>query len=96
MYWPLFLLFRFFLRRDVGALGIADVLLLVLIAGASQNAMSGGYESIADGCLLALTGKKRSPAAQEHAPGADHHGRVVELAAYPGRQGSGRSAGSVY
>ncbi|WP_372828061.1 DUF421 domain-containing protein [Polaromonas sp.] len=55
MYWLLFLLFRFVLRRDVGALGIADVLLLVLIADASQNAMSGGYESITDGCILVLT-----------------------------------------
>jgi uncharacterized membrane protein YcaP (DUF421 family) len=55
MYWLLFLLFRFVLRRDVGAIGIADVLLLVLIADASQNAMSGGYESISDGCVLVLT-----------------------------------------
>ncbi|MDQ3271768.1 MAG: DUF421 domain-containing protein [Pseudomonadota bacterium] len=55
MYWLLFLLFRFVLRRDVGALGIADVLLLVLIADASQNAMAGGYESITDGCVLVLT-----------------------------------------
>lgn len=55
MYWLLFLLFRFVLRRDVGAIGIADVLLLVLIADASQNAMAGGYESITDGCILVLT-----------------------------------------
>ena len=55
MYWLLFLLFRFVLRRDVGAIGIADVLLLVLIADAAQNAMSGGYESITEGCLLVLT-----------------------------------------
>jgi uncharacterized membrane protein YcaP (DUF421 family) len=55
MYWMLFLLFRFVLRRDVGAIGIADVLLLVLIADASQNAMAGGYESITDGCILVLT-----------------------------------------
>ncbi len=55
MYWFLFLLFRFLLRRDVGALGIADVLLLVLVADASQNAMAGGYQSVADGCLLVLT-----------------------------------------
>lgn len=55
MYWLLFLLFRFVLRRDVGAIGIADVLLLVLIADASQNAMAGGYESITDGCVLVLT-----------------------------------------
>jgi uncharacterized membrane protein YcaP (DUF421 family) len=55
MYWFLFLLFRLVLRRDVGALGIADVLLLVLIADASQNAMAGGYESIADGMVLVAT-----------------------------------------
>ncbi len=55
VYWGLFLLFRFVLRRDTGALGIADILLLVLIADASQNAMSGGYESLADGALLVLT-----------------------------------------
>jgi uncharacterized membrane protein YcaP (DUF421 family) len=55
VYWFLFLLFRFVLRRDAGALGIADILLLVLIADASQNAMAGGYESIADGMLLVVT-----------------------------------------
>lgn len=55
VYWGLFLLFRFLLRRDTGALGIADILLLVLIADASQNAMSGGYDSVADGAVLVLT-----------------------------------------
>ena len=55
MYWFLFLLFRFVLRRDVGAIGVADVLLLVLIADASQNAMAGGYESVTDGFLLVAT-----------------------------------------
>ena len=52
MYWFLFLVFRFVMRRDVGAIGVADVLLLVLIADASQNAMSGGYESVTDGAIL--------------------------------------------
>jgi uncharacterized membrane protein YcaP (DUF421 family) len=55
VYWGLFLLFRFVLRRDTGSLGIADILLLVLIADASQNAMAGGYDSVADGALLVLT-----------------------------------------
>lgn len=54
-YWLLFLLFRFVLRRDAGALGIADILLLVLIADASQNAMSGGYRSLSEGALLVVT-----------------------------------------
>ena len=55
MYWFLFLVFRFVMRRDVGAIGVADVLLLVLIADASQNAMSGGYESVTDGVILVAT-----------------------------------------
>ncbi len=55
MYWVLFVLFRLLLRRDVGSIAIADVLLLVLIADASQNAMAGGYESITDGIVLVGT-----------------------------------------
>lgn len=55
MYWFLFLLFRFVMRRDIGSIGIADVLLLVVIADAAQNAMSGGYESVADGFVLVAT-----------------------------------------
>ena len=46
VYWLLFLIFRFFLRRDVGAVGIADILLLVIVADAAQNAMSGGYTTL--------------------------------------------------
>lgn len=55
IYWFILLLFRFVLRRDIGAIGIADVMLLVLIADAASNGMSGGYESITDGCLLITT-----------------------------------------
>ncbi|MFT3848292.1 MAG: DUF421 domain-containing protein [Propionivibrio sp.] len=55
IYWFLFFLFRFLLRRDVGSIGIADVLLLVLIADAAQNGMAGEYKSIADGFVLIAT-----------------------------------------
>ena len=55
VYWFLFVLFRFVLRRDAGSLGIADILLLVLIADASQNAMAGGYETVPDGFVLVAT-----------------------------------------
>ncbi|HJT51592.1 MAG TPA: YetF domain-containing protein [Nitrosospira sp.] len=55
MYWFIFLLFRILLRRDIGAIAIADVMLLVLIADASSNGMSGEYTSITDGCLLVAT-----------------------------------------
>lgn len=52
MYWFLFLIFRFVLRRDVGAIGIADVLVVVIIADAAQNGMSGDYQSITEGFVL--------------------------------------------
>ncbi|MGC4080023.1 MAG: DUF421 domain-containing protein [Rubrivivax sp.] len=55
MYWFLFLLFRFALRRDAGSIGIADILLLVLVADASQNAMAGGYEGVGEGMVLVAT-----------------------------------------
>jgi uncharacterized membrane protein YcaP (DUF421 family) len=55
MYWFLFLVFRFLLRRDVGSIGVADVLLVVLVADASQNAMTGGYTSVAEGFVLVST-----------------------------------------
>ena len=54
-YWFIFVLFRVVLRRGVGAVGIADVLLLVLIADAAQNAMSGDYKSVTDGAILVST-----------------------------------------
>lgn len=55
MYLFLFFIFRFVLHRDVGAVGIADLLVLVIIADAAQNAMSSGYESIPDGIILVST-----------------------------------------
>jgi len=54
-YWFLFLIFRFVMRRDVGAFAIADVLLFVLIADASQNAMAGGYTSLTEGAAVVST-----------------------------------------
>jgi uncharacterized membrane protein YcaP (DUF421 family) len=43
------------LHRDVGSIAIADVMLLVLIADAASNGMSGNYQSITDGCILVAT-----------------------------------------
>ncbi|WP_420476701.1 DUF421 domain-containing protein [Noviherbaspirillum sp. ST9] len=55
MYWFLFVVFRFVIRRDIGAVGIADVLVLVIVADAAQNGMSGEYTSITDGMVLVAT-----------------------------------------
>lgn len=55
IYWFLFLIFRFIIRRDVGSVGIADILILVIVADASQNAMAGEYTSVSDGMILIAT-----------------------------------------
>ncbi len=55
MYLFLLLLFRFVLRRDAGALGVADLLFVVIVADASQNAMAGGYDTVAEGLILVAT-----------------------------------------
>ncbi len=55
VYWFLFLIFRFVLRRDIGSVTIADVLVLILIADASQNAMAGEYRTLSEGALLIST-----------------------------------------
>jgi len=55
IFWFLFLIFRFVMRRDVGAVSVVDILVLVLIADASQNAMAGGYTTIAEGFILVAT-----------------------------------------
>lgn len=55
MYWFLFLIFRTVVRRDIGAVGIADVLIIVIVADAAQNALSGEYRSITDGMILVAT-----------------------------------------
>jgi uncharacterized membrane protein YcaP (DUF421 family) len=55
MYLFLFLLFRVVVRRRVGAIGMADILILVIIADAAQNGMSGEYKSVTEGAILVGT-----------------------------------------
>ena len=54
IYLFIFVLMRV-LRREPGTVGIADLLMVVLIADASQNALAGEYRSILDGLTLILT-----------------------------------------
>lgn len=54
VYLFLFFLMRI-LRRQAGAIGIPDLLLVVLIADAAQNAMSNEYKSITEGLILVGT-----------------------------------------
>jgi uncharacterized membrane protein YcaP (DUF421 family) len=52
IYWFLFFLFRFILRRDSGSIGLADILVIVLIADAAQNGMAGEYKSVGEAFVL--------------------------------------------
>ncbi|MGZ4958560.1 MAG: DUF421 domain-containing protein [Methylomonas sp.] len=54
VYLFLFLLLRI-LRREAGAIGISDLLVVVLIADAAQNAMASDYKSITEGVILVST-----------------------------------------
>ena len=52
VFWFLFLIFRLILRRDMGNVGVGDFLFVVIVADASQNAMSGDAKTIPDGLVL--------------------------------------------
>jgi len=54
LYLVMFLLLRVF-RRQAGALGIADLLVIVVIADAAQNGMAGDSKSITEAVLLIIT-----------------------------------------
>jgi uncharacterized membrane protein YcaP (DUF421 family) len=42
-------------RREAGALSMADLLVIVLVADAAQNAMGSDYKSIPEGAILVAT-----------------------------------------
>lgn len=54
VYLGLFFMLRV-LRREAGDIGISDLLVVVLIADASQNAMASEYHSITEGLILVAT-----------------------------------------
>jgi len=55
MYLSLFALLRIVPTRMAGSLGLPDLLVIVLLADASQNAMAGEYHSVGDGLVLVIT-----------------------------------------
>ena len=55
MYLALTILLRIVLKRQTGTLGMTDLLLITLLADASQNAMAGEYRSLPDGIVLVAT-----------------------------------------
>jgi uncharacterized membrane protein YcaP (DUF421 family) len=55
MYLVLFAILRFLGRRQAGHFGPADLLVIVLIADAAQNALGAEYRSVTEGILLVST-----------------------------------------
>lgn len=55
MYLSLFLILRFVMLRQSSTIGIADILVIVVIADAAQNGFSKEYKSITEGLVLVLT-----------------------------------------
>lgn len=55
IYWALFILLRLAGRRDLGTLGTADLLVIVLVADAAGSAMSGDSTSVIDGIFVVAT-----------------------------------------
>ncbi|HXK60876.1 MAG TPA: DUF421 domain-containing protein [Acidobacteriota bacterium] len=55
MYLALFVLLRVILKRQSGSVGLSDILVVVLIADAAQNALADDYRSLPDGILLVAT-----------------------------------------
>jgi uncharacterized membrane protein YcaP (DUF421 family) len=55
MFLGIFVLLRVILKRQTGAVSTSDLLLITLLADASQNGMAGEYKSLTDGVLLVAT-----------------------------------------
>jgi len=55
VYFILFILIRLIRKRQAGTVSATDLLVLVIIADASQNAIAGEYKSIGDGTILVAT-----------------------------------------
>lgn len=55
VYLFLFIVFRTILQRDIGSVGVADILVIVLVADAAQNTMTSEYRSVSDGLILMST-----------------------------------------
>lgn len=55
VYLMLFAILRFLPNRQVGTVGVTDVLVVVLFVEAAQNAMASNYTSVTDGAILVLT-----------------------------------------
>ena len=54
MYLALFVILRFVMKRQAGSIGLADILVIVVIADAAQNAFAKSYQSVTEGIVLVV------------------------------------------
>jgi uncharacterized membrane protein YcaP (DUF421 family) len=54
VYLGIFIMLRVVLKREAGSVGMTDLLVIVLLADAAQNAMADNYESVTDGIFLLI------------------------------------------
>lgn len=52
MYLGIVVMLRLLLRREVGTVGLPDIVMIVFLADAAQNGMAGEYKTVTDGLLL--------------------------------------------
>jgi uncharacterized membrane protein YcaP (DUF421 family) len=55
LYVFLLLIFRFILHRDLGSMGVPDMLFIVIVADAAQNGLAGAYDSVSEAFVLVGT-----------------------------------------
>jgi uncharacterized membrane protein YcaP (DUF421 family) len=55
MYLFLFVIFRVVIKRRVGGVGMADILVLVIVSDAAQNGMSGTYTTVTEAFIVVGT-----------------------------------------
>lgn len=55
VYLAMFIILRVILNRQAGSIGISDLLLVMLLANAAQNAISDDYTSVTEGVVLIVT-----------------------------------------
>jgi hypothetical protein len=55
VYLLIFALMRMTLKREAGSIALPDLLMVVLVADAAQNAMATAYRSVTEGLVLVAT-----------------------------------------
>lgn len=55
VYWTLYVMFRMAGRRNIGSLGFADIMVIMIVASAVGDSLGGGATALLDGLIVAGT-----------------------------------------